>query len=54
MLRVPFTEKKHPGVRVGKRPERDSSQTLEMLTWAGASFFLGYLAFAAALGFFTR
>jgi hypothetical protein len=54
MMRVPFTAgRRHAGVEVSRRQARDPRQLIETLTWAGASFFMAYLAVAAVLGFFT-
>lgn len=51
MPRIPFLqERREAGSPPGRRPARDFRPVTETLAWTGASFFLGYVALAAALG----
>lgn len=53
MMRIPFLqERRQAGAHAGRRA-RDLRPLTETLSWAGASFFLGYLSLAAAFGIFA-
>jgi len=53
MMGIPFLqERRQAGAHTG-RWARDLHPLTETLSWAGASFFLAYLAFAAGLGIFA-
>jgi len=53
MMRIPFLQgRRQAEAHAGPRA-RDVHPLTETLSWAGASFFLAYLAFAAGLGIFA-
>ena len=53
MMRIPFLQERRQARAHEGRRTRDLGPLTETLSWAGASFFLGYLALAAALGIFA-
>ena len=54
MMRIPFLQERRQGRALAvRRWARDLGPLTETLSWAGASFFLGYLFLAAALGIFA-
>ena len=54
MLRVPFhSGRRSTGIEMSRSQARNSPELIEVLTWAGAGFFLVYMSVAAVLGFFS-